>query len=102
LKFLFKFPSGLSPSLRSQVQGQILRGDSILTLTVTFSKVMCVFTEADVSPAPFIEQSNMISGRGRDRCRGRGRYFGEHGSFRGGHESYDGKQSGFDKKIPTM
>ena len=37
---VLKFISGLSPTLRSQVRGQILGGDSILTLTVTFSRVM--------------------------------------------------------------
>jgi len=35
-----KFLSCLNPTLRSQVRVQILRGDSILMLTVTFSKVM--------------------------------------------------------------
>jgi len=35
-----KFLSGLSPTLRSQMQGQILGGDSIPTLTSTFSRVM--------------------------------------------------------------
>jgi len=52
------------------VQGQILGGDSILTLTVTFSRVMRVSTGANVSSASFIEQSVIISGR--DRGRGRG------------------------------
>jgi len=55
------------------VRGQILRGDSIPFLTVTFSKVMHVSTGADMSPAPSIEQSAMIferdRGRGRDRDR---------------------------------
>ena len=37
-KFLF----GLSPSLRSQMRGQILGGDNIPTLTVTFPE-LCVF-----------------------------------------------------------
>jgi len=35
-----KFLSGLSPTLRSQVCGQILGEKSILTLTATFSRVM--------------------------------------------------------------
>ena len=65
-----KFLSGLSLTLRSQVQGQIL-GDNILTLTVTFSRVMLVSTEVDVFSAPSIEQSAMVSGRDRGRCRGR-------------------------------
>jgi len=43
-----KFLSDLSPTLRSQVRGQILRGDSILSLTVIFSRVMRVSTGADV------------------------------------------------------
>ena len=51
LKFLF----GLSPALRSQVWGQILR-DSIFTLTATFSRVMRVSTGVDVFSAPSIEQ----------------------------------------------
>ena len=37
------FLSGLSPTVRSQVQG-----DSISTLTATFSKVIHVFTRASV------------------------------------------------------
>jgi len=43
-KFLFD----LSPTLRTQVQGQILGGDNILTLTTTFSTVMRVSTRADI------------------------------------------------------
>jgi len=35
-----KFLSGLIPTIRSQVRGQILGRDSIPTLTVTFSRVM--------------------------------------------------------------
>ena len=50
-----KFLSGLTPTLQSQVRGQILGGDSILTLTVTFSRVMRVSTRADVFSAPSIE-----------------------------------------------
>ena len=34
-----EFLSGLSLTLRSQVRGQILEGDNILTLTATFSRV---------------------------------------------------------------
>ena len=66
LKFLF----GLSPSLRSQVLDQILRGDTIPTLTSTFFRVMRVFTGADVISALSIEQSTMASGHGRDHGRG--------------------------------
>ena len=76
------------------MRGQILRGDSILALTATFSRVMCVSPRADVSPIPSIEQFVMISGSNRGR--GCGRDFGGHGSF-GGRESYGGRQSGFDK-----
>ena len=36
---------------------QILEGDSILTLKITFSRVMRVSTGSDVSSAPSIEQS---------------------------------------------
>jgi len=68
-----KFLSGLSPSLWSWVRGQILEEDNIPTLTATFSKIMRVSTEADVSHAPSIESSVMVSGRsrgcGRDRIR---------------------------------
>ena len=39
-----KFLSGMSLSLRSQVRGQILKGDNIPTLTATFSRVMHVLT----------------------------------------------------------
>ena len=92
-----QFLSGLSPTLRSQVRGQILREDSIFTLTATFSRVMRVFTGADVSSAPFIEQSVMISGR--DRGYGRGRVFGGRGRefIRGGRDSYGGRQSASEK-----
>ena len=47
------------------MHGQILGGDSILTLTSTFSRVMRVSTGSDVSSAPSIEQYAIISGRGR-------------------------------------
>ena len=63
-----KFLSELSLSLQSQVH-QILRGDSIPTLTI-FSRIMRVSIRADVSHAPSVEQSTMVSGRGRDRGRG--------------------------------
>jgi len=85
-----KFISGLSPTLRSQVRGQILGGDSIPTLTATFSRVMRVSTGSDVSSALFIEQSAMIFCRDRDcscgrdfRRRGCGFVGGEHGSYEG-------------------
>jgi len=61
-----KFVSGLSPSLRSQMRSQILGGDSIYC-AATFSRVMRVFTGADVSPAPSVEQFAMASERGRGR-----------------------------------
>jgi len=61
-------------SLRSQVQGQILKGESIPILIATFSRVMRIFTGANISPASSIEQSAMVSESGRDR--GRGRNFG--------------------------
>ena len=50
-----KFLSGLSPTLLSQVWGQKLRRNSILILTVTFSKVMRASTGVDVSSASSIE-----------------------------------------------
>jgi len=62
-----KFLSGLSPTLRSQVRGQILGGDSVPTLTTTFSRVMRASTKTNVFSAPFIEQSAIVFGRGRDR-----------------------------------
>ena len=49
----------------------------------------------DVSHAPTIEQSAMISGRGRGCSRGCD--FGGRGSLGGGRGSYGGRQSGFDK-----
>ena len=76
------------------MQGQILGGDSILTLTSTFSRVMRVSTGSDVSSAPSIEQSAIISGRGR----GRGRDFGGRGrGFVRGRGSYGGRQSASEK-----
>ena len=66
------------------MRGQILRGDSIPTLTVIFSRVMRVFTGDYVFSAPSIEQSGMISGRSRGPSRGR--------DFGGrGRGSYGGK-----------
>ena len=53
------------------MRSQILGGDSILTLTATFSRVMRVSIGAHVSSVPSIEQSIMISGCGRGRGRGR-------------------------------
>jgi len=50
-----KFVSGLSPAVGSQVQGQILGGDSIPTLIVTFLRVMPVYTGSEISSAPSIE-----------------------------------------------
>jgi len=60
-----KFLSGLSPTLRSQRRVQILGGNSILTLTVTFLRVIRVSTGSKISSAPSIEQSAMIFGHGR-------------------------------------
>ena len=74
-KFLFV----LSPTLRSQVRGHILREDSIPTLTATFFRVMCVFTEADVSSSSSIGHSAIYSGRGKGQGRGRD-YGGGRGS----------------------
>ena len=74
---------------------QILRGDSIPTLTATFSRVMRVSTGADISSAPSIEQSAMISGRGI----GRGRDFGGLVSFVGVRGSYGGRQGVVDKGL---
>jgi len=90
----------LSATLRSQVRGQILGGDSILTLIATFSRVMRVSTGADVSFAPSM-QSVMVSGR--DRGRGRGRDFGGRGRgfVGGGRGSYGGRQS-VSKKGPRL
>ena len=67
-----KFLSDLSPTLKSQVRDQLLGGDSILTLTITFSRVMRVSTGVDVISASSIDQSAMYFGRGI----GRGRDFG--------------------------
>ena len=60
-----KFLSDLSPSLQSQARGQILGENSIPILTATFSRIMRVSIRADMSPTPSIEQSVMVSGRGR-------------------------------------
>ena len=92
-----KFLSGLSSTLRSWVWGQILGGDSIPTLTATFSRVMRVSTGADIFFAPFIEQSAMVSRCGRNR--GCGRNFGGRGrgSVGGGRSFYEGRQSASEK-----
>ena len=77
---------------------QILGGDNIVTLTVTFFRVMCISNGADVSPAPSIEQSVMVPRCGRGRGRDRGRDFGrEHGSFKGGCGPYSSRQIVGDK-----
>ena len=94
---LSKFLFGLSPALGSQVRGQILRRDSIPTLTAVFSRVMRVSTGVDVSSAPLIEQSIMVyvrdKGRGRDfRGRGRECVGGERGPY-GGRQSASEKDS---------
>ena len=89
LKFLFNLSPGTS---------QILGGDNILTLTVTFSRVVRVSTGADVSPTPSIKQSVMVSGHGRGRGRGSDRDFGVRGSFGGGRGSYGGSQNVVDKR----
>jgi len=52
---VLKYLSGLSPTLISQVRGHILGGDSILTLTITFSRVLRVSTRTDVSSTSFID-----------------------------------------------
>ena len=91
-----KFLSGLSLTLRSQMMGKILGGDSIPTLTDTFSRVVRVFTGADVSSAPSIEQSAMYSGRGRGHSRGH-EFGGGRGSFGVGHIFTSGRQSTPDK-----
>ena len=81
------------------MRGQILRGVSIPTLTITFSRVIRVSTGAYVSFAQSIEQSAMVSrhcrgrGHGRD-FEGRGR-----GSVRGGRGSYGGRQNTLRKDL---
>ena len=94
-----KFLSDLSLTLRSQIRGQILGGNSILTLTTTFSRVMWVLIGADVFSALSIEQSVMVSERGRGRCRsrdfgGRGRGF-----VGGGCGSYGDIYSAYEKGL---
>jgi len=89
-KFLFSLSL-----LRYQVRDQILGENSIPIMTTTFSRVMRVFTGADVSPTLSIEQLAMISrlGRGRgsdcDFGRGRGSFGGDRGSYGGRHGSFD-------------
>jgi len=95
---VLKFLLCLSPSLRSQVRCQILGGDNIPTLTATFSRIMHVSTEADVTTAPSIEHSAMASGRGR----GRGRehdFIGGRDLFGGHRGSYGGRQTVGDKGL---
>jgi len=58
---------------------------------------MRVSTRADVSPAPSVEQFTMVPGGDKCRDRSRGHDSGGCGSFGGEHESYGGRQSGFDK-----
>jgi len=65
------------------VRGQILGGDSIPTLTATFSRVMQVSTGANVSSASSMDLSAMYSGRGRGRGR-RCHFGGGRGSFDAG------------------
>jgi len=77
--------------------GSDIRGDSILTLIATFFRVMHVSTGANMSHAPSIEQSVMVSGRDRGRGRGHGCDFGGRGSFGGDHGSYAGRQAVGDK-----
>ena len=83
------------------MRGQTLGGDSIPILTATFSRVMRVSTEADISSAPSIEQTAMIFGRGRSR--GRDHDFGGQGcrSLGGRRSSYGGRQSASERP-PTM
>ena len=90
---------GLSLTLRSKLWGQILGGKCIPTLTVIFSRVMWVSFWSEVSYAPSIEQSTMISSRDRGRSCGRGRDFGGRGrGFVGGRRgSYGGRQSASEK-----
>jgi len=78
------------------MRGQIQGGDSILMLTATFSRIMRVSTGADVSPAPCVEQSTMVSGC--DIGRGRDHDFRGRGSFGRGCESYSGRHNGFGKE----
>ena len=95
-----KFLSGLSPTLKSQLRGHILRGDSIPTLTITFSRVMCVSTGANVSSASSIDQSFMYSRRGRGRDHGRGQDFGGgRGLFGAGRNVPDRRLNMFDKGL---
>jgi len=93
-----KFLSDWSPSLRSQVRGQMLEGDNIPTLTTTFSRVMCVSTGANLTTTPSIEQFAMASKCGRGSGRSRRRDCeGGHGSFEG-RGSYGGRQTIGDKR----
>jgi len=75
-------------------------GDSIFSLTGTFSRVMCVSTRTGISSAPSIEQSVMVSSSGRDHDRGRD--FGGSSLFGGGRGSYNGRQQTVDDKGPRQ
>ncbi|XP_020252608.1 uncharacterized protein LOC109829921 [Asparagus officinalis] len=88
-----KFLSGLHPNLQSQVRGQILGGDSIPSLTATFSRVMQVSTgvssDTSAPSPPSVDQSAMFSSRGRGRGRGR--------DSLGGRGSFSGRQGDSDR-----
>ncbi|XP_020261846.1 uncharacterized protein LOC109837879 [Asparagus officinalis] len=90
-----KFLSGLHPNLQSQVRGQILGGDTIPSLTATFSRVMQVSTgvssDTSAPSPPSVDQSAMFSSRGRGRGRGRGR------DSVGGRGSFSGRQGDSDR-----
>ena len=63
-------------------------------LTATFSRIMRVFTGADVSSTSPIGQCAMYSGRGRGCDHDRDRNFeGGYGLFRAGHNFTGGRQS---------
>jgi len=100
---MLKFLSGLSPTLRSQVRGQILGRYYILMLTATFSKVMRVSTGAVVFLASSIDQSVMYSRRGRGLDCGHGRDFGGGcGSFGAGCNFPGGRLNASEKKTATL
>ena len=63
-----------------------------------FLQVMCASTGADVSPAPSIKQSVVVSGCGRGRSHSRD-FGGGRSSFGGGCGSYGGRQIGLDKEL---
>jgi len=63
------------------------------------SRGYAISTEADISSAPSIEQSAMISGLDRSRARGRD-FGGRERRFVGGEcDSYGGKQSSSEKEL---